>query len=396
MRLLLTALLAAAALAPAASAAPIPAHLITPLAAETMSPPVPVKGTDGRWHLAYEVHVENWTGSPVRIDAVAVTAGRNGRAVARFRGARAVAGLIARVPFAEPDPATASVAPGQATILWMNLAFRRRTAIPRVLVHRVTLTGEGPGGETDRFAANLARTRVSAQRPVRLGPPLRGSRFVDVNGCCGVAPHTRALQTFDGVQWLSQRFAIDWLQLDAHGNTHRGDPHDPRSYFIYGEPVLAVADARVVSVLDGRPDQRPPTPDRTLTRENAGRFVTGNHVVLALGHGRYALYAHLQPGSIRVREGQRVHRGQVLARVGNSGNSTEPHLHFHVSDGPLPLEADGLPYVFDRFRVAARAANPQALAGDDTSTRTALAPVRGATLRRSELPLMWDVVDFAG
>jgi murein DD-endopeptidase MepM/ murein hydrolase activator NlpD len=75
--------------------------------------------------------------------------------------------------------------------------------------------------------------------------------------------------------------------------------------------------------------------------------VAGNHIVLDLGGGRYAFYAHFQPGSLKVKVGDRVTRGQVIGLVGNSGNSTEPHLHFHISDGVSPLGSEGLPYVLD-------------------------------------------------
>ena len=77
--------------------------------------------------------------------------------------------------------------------------------------------------------------------------------------------------------------------------------------------------------------------------------LTGNHVVLDLGGGRFAMYAHLRQGSVAVKAGDRVRRGDVLGRLGNSGNSTEPHLHFHVADGTSPVDASGLPFVLDRF-----------------------------------------------
>jgi murein DD-endopeptidase MepM/ murein hydrolase activator NlpD len=87
--------------------------------------------------------------------------------------------------------------------------------------------------------------------------------------------------------------------------------------------------------------------DQSLTLKDAG----GYHVIVDIGGGRYAFYAHLKPNSITVKEGERVRRGQVLARLGNSGNTSAPHLHFHVMDAPLPLGADNnLPYVFDSFR----------------------------------------------
>jgi murein DD-endopeptidase MepM/ murein hydrolase activator NlpD len=80
-------------------------------------------------------------------------------------------------------------------------------------------------------------------------------------------------------------------------------------------------------------------------------------VIIDLGGGHFAFYAHFQPGSLRVKLGDRVKRGQVLGLVGNSGNSTEPHLHFHVSDANSPLATEGIPYVFDAFE----------LRGDDKS-----------------------------
>ncbi len=68
-----------------------------------------------------------------------------------------------------------------------------------------------------------------------------------------------------------------------------------------------------------------------------------------MGKGRFAFYAHLQPGSVRVETGDTVKPGQVLGLLGNSGNSDAPHLHFHIMDGPRPLSSNGLPYRFSSF-----------------------------------------------
>ena len=111
----------------------------------------------------------------------------------------------------------------------------------------------------------------------------------------------------------------------------------------YGAEVLAVANGLVVATKDGIPENVPGITSRAvpITSETVG----GNHIVLDLGGGRYAFYAHFQPGSLKVKVGDRVTRGQVIGLVGNSGNSTEPHLHFHISDGVSPLGSEGLPYV---------------------------------------------------
>lgn len=77
--------------------------------------------------------------------------------------------------------------------------------------------------------------------------------------------------------------------------------------------------------------------------------VIGNHVIVDLGDGSYAVYAHLRKGSLRVTNGQRVHAGEHIADCGNSGNSTEPHVHFQVMDHPKVLFAAGLPISWERY-----------------------------------------------
>jgi Peptidase family M23 len=191
----------------------------------------------------------------------------------------------------------------------------------------------------------------------------------------------------NGRQFTAQRFAVDWEQLDDQGRTYVGDPKEPASYVIYGKPVYAVAEARVVTAVDGLPN----TPPVGIPIEQAD----GNHVMLDLGDGRYALYAHLKPGSVWVHEGQRVHRGQVLGLVGTSGNSSEPHLHFRVTDGPSPLASNGVPYLLRSFYATERCVSTAAfdeaiLSGEPIEVE----PVSGEPLRERVLPLDLWIADF--
>ena len=105
---------------------------------------------------------------------------------------------------------------------------------------------------------------------------------------------------------------------------------------------------RIVLLL-GIPENVPLSPTHAvpMTLETAA----GNHVILSLRNGHYAFYAHLQPGSIRVKPGDRVRRGQVLGLLGNSGNSNAPHLHFHISNGDSWFASEGVPFLFDSFEV---------------------------------------------
>ena len=161
--------------------------------------------------------------------------------------------------------------------------------------------------------------------------------------------HRLFLSTLDGATSNTQRFASDWMLLASDGRLATGDPQENGSWLSYGVPVLAVADAVVADVADGIPENVPLADERAVP--NKRETMTGNYVVLRLGDDRFAFYGHLEPGSLCVRVGDPVRVGQELGRIGNSGNSDAPHLHFHVSDGPDPLSGEGVPFAFTSFAV---------------------------------------------
>ncbi|MBE7481815.1 MAG: peptidoglycan DD-metalloendopeptidase family protein [Polyangiaceae bacterium] len=136
----------------------------------------------------------------------------------------------------------------------------------------------------------------------------------------------------------SQRRAADLLVADNAGKTHRGDGKKNEDYFAYGKEILAVADGVVHTVIDGVPENAPGEMNRYVA--------PGNEVILKHAEGSFSLYAHLIPGKIRVKVGQKVKRGAVLGSCGNSGNSSEPHLHFQLQDGPLFEKSWGIEPIF--------------------------------------------------
>jgi murein DD-endopeptidase MepM/ murein hydrolase activator NlpD len=148
-----------------------------------------------------------------------------------------------------------------------------------------------------------------------------------------------------------------------------------------------VADGLVVGVMDELPDQVPGSVTADISAQNAG----GNYVVVDIGNGRFAFYAHLQPGSPRVKPGDAVTRGQVLGLLGNTGNSDAPHLHFHVMAAPSPLVSNGLPFVFRSFDSEGTVTSPldELIAGRAAVVGTALAGPH-----RNQLPLDNEVVGF--
>jgi murein DD-endopeptidase MepM/ murein hydrolase activator NlpD len=134
-----------------------------------------------------------------------------------------------------------------------------------------------------------------------------------------------------------QRFASDLLIM-RDGRTHTGDGKQLADYYCYGQPVLAPAAGTVVWVQDGLPDNPPGQMDPA--------HATGNSLILDHGNGEYSLIAHLQPGSMHFKTGDHVKADAEIGRCGNSGNTSEPHVHYHLQDGPKPFEADGLPVTF--------------------------------------------------
>jgi hypothetical protein len=161
--------------------------------------------------------------------------------------------------------------------------------------------------------------------------------------------HRRVLYTVNGAVHVPGRFAIDWIRVGPHGGFARGDGKRPSQWFGYGADVLAVMDAVVSSTGEGiaEPGSLAEGAARKVPLEDAA----GNYVALDLGDGRYAFYEHLKPGSITVKPGQRVRLGEAIGKLGFTGESTGPHLHFHVSDTNAPLPAEGLPYGLDHVRV---------------------------------------------
>jgi hypothetical protein len=250
---------------------------------------------------------------------------------------------------------------------------------PERVRHRITVD-IGSGDSVRTRVVDGGEVIVASDIAV-IGPPLKGTGWLSANGPSNESGHRRALIPIDGTPAIAQRFAIDYVQVDSAGRTFSGDRASNASYYAQGEDALAVMDGVVAATKDSIPENVPGVNSRAvpITLETVG----GNHVILDIGGGRYAFYAHLQPGSLRVRTGDRVRRGQVLGLVGNSGNSTEPHLHFHLSDGMTPLGSEGIPYLHESFEVVGRC---RSLLGN--CTRPA------AETRRREMPFANVIVRF--
>jgi len=353
---------------------------------------VPVPGSDGRTHVVYEVLLTNASTSPASLEALDVLRADDGsKPIVSLSGETLLPHLH------ELDirrSAGGTIPPSEGRMLYVNLHFDEHDDVPAQLVHRVELRAAAVPGAREPTSLRYTVAPVTLDRrplPV-LRPPLAGAGWVALNGCCGAGgTHRGAVMPVNGRLWDAQRFAIDWMRLDDQGRLVAGDPSTPASWIGYGAPILAAGDATVVRARDGLEDQMPgklPEPG-SIDAET----VDGNHVVVDHGGGIHTFYAHLQPGTLAVEAGQRVDAGQELGRVGNTGNTTAPHLHFHAMTGPSPLGSDGIPYMLERFTVTDRlrdAGVELLLAGARVAPPAASRPV---PVERA-LPLDRSVVDF--
>lgn len=308
--------------------------------------PTPVT-VDGRPTLGYELHLTNLSPTWLAVTRIEVLdAGGSGRAIADL-DRPALTGVLGGPGTPASPEERHDVPPGKLLVAYFWLALEASAPQPRALVHRV---GFRAADATDSGGVvEGGRVRVGTRAPVPLGPPLRGGPWVAVYGPEWDRGHRRVLLALDGAARIPARFAIDWMKVDDGGGLFRGDGSRVADWHGYGAEALAVADATVAATRDSMPESATIESVRYPLADESG-----NYVVLNLGDGRFATYEHLRPGSVRVRVGERVTRGQVVAQLGYTGSSTGPHLHFHVSDGEVPLAGEGVPWAGDAFELLGR------------------------------------------
>jgi hypothetical protein len=366
--------------APAADAAP--QEVLTPVVANVITPPQPVLTSDGRRQLAYELQLINRSSATATVRNIRALGG--GRVLQSLSGSRL---RTVMAPYGQAQHAL-SLREGQVAFVLMDISLPRSARVPARLTHRLTVSLK-PRDPVVSTTYATAPTRVVRREAVVVAPPLRGSNWLVGNGCCAdFTAHRGTVLPVNGGAHVPERYAIDFVQIGAGDLLFNGPREALTSYPFFGDEIHSATTGKVVGVVDNLPETVPVgSLPKGITAAEAG----GNHVVVAMGHGRFAFYAHMQPGSIRVRVGDVVTVGQTLGLLGNSGNTDAPHLHFHVMDGPLPLASNGVPFRFSTFTVQGQmTTNDEAfLAG----TPATIAP-RGAGPRTNELPLNDQVIAF--
>lgn len=359
---------------------------LTPLVAEILAPPHVVPGSDGKRHIVYELALTNITGGNVRFDKLAVVNPDSGQILATL-GPEELAKRV--TPGAARGKETRELGAYQFAVIFLHISLPEGAAAPARIANEVTAHLAVANAD---LTMTLGGSPVVSTPPVVLGPPLRGTGYVAADGCCDSIRHVRALLAIDGKFHLAQRFAVDWEQADEANTVVRGDTEVLANYHIYGKPILAVADGTVVATRNDLKDQVPGALPPNLPLDEAD----GNFVVLDIGSSRFVNYAHMRPGSVRVKLGDKVRRGDQLGEVGNTGNSQAPHLHLHVTEGPSPLASNGVPYVFDNFTITAvdEAGTEDFDKAEETGSKLTLTPRVPPLKLSNALPLDLSIVEW--
>ena len=359
----------------------------------------PVKGSDGRTHLAYALMFTNSFSMPATIKSVEVldpargyqVSGKNRVLDVRNEDVTGQVKLFTLPNSMDKASYTTQVPSGQSGVMFFDVSYDDPSQVPKAIAHRVTVTvPPNPHNITELTATSP---------PVRLGPeamviarPFTGDGWVNGNGCClEIGPHRFVTNPLNGTLEPSETFAIDWVKLGPNGHEYRTDGKKPEDWYCYGVDVLAVAPGTVVEVVRDLPDVEPLKSPQGLAIDQ----YPGNRVLVDMGAGHYAMYAHLVRNSIPVQVGDYVQQGQKLGLLGNSGNSTGPHLHFQLMDRPSGLDATSLPFVIDRMQLEGRVSVDVQTMVDDMDKKADVPIDKSAAgMQVRTMPLTRDIDDF--
>lgn len=323
--------------------------------------PIPVRA-GGQIHLVYELFVHNSFPHSIELNRLEVISGelegQNSQSVNIAEPARNIPSYISysgkelaenTIYLHENLRKTRRQAFESSTLacIYIWFSIERGRLIPQKLRHRIYFKAIlNDSSHREEVMEGAATAVLPVATPI-LSPPLQGQNWLAVHGPSNTSEHRRALIPYAQNPYFPQRFAIDWVRIGNDGKLFASDSSLNKNWYSYNNEVIAVADGMIVDARDSIRDNDPLSKQTItpLTLESAA----GNYLILDLGDRNYAVYAHLQPETLLVKIRETVQRGQIIARVGNSGSSAYPHLHFHVGNTPAPLISQGLPYILGSF-----------------------------------------------
>src|SRR5215471_18116529 len=329
-----------------------------------------VRGDDGKDHVEYELLIINAVEQPVTLTSLTVL-DPAGEELTRIEGPVLVAAtqtLLDKKPLTE-------IPPSAAASVDVDLIVPPGTAPERVthqLDYRVP-AGTSTAVFVDPPVIDGPEVAVNRRPATMIKPPLKGNGWLATTACCTPNLHRDLRIVVDGRRIeTAETFAVDWALLKGD-RVYEGKGATNEQFYAYGADVFAVADGTVVLVRDGKPDT---TPNKAMTPKTLSDF-GGNQVILEVAPKVFAVYGHLQPGSLRVKVGDSVKVGSPLAKIGNTGPSFGPHLHFGLLNRPDLFTGRSLPFVIDSYTLAGTV-DIKASQGDTLAVTTNSKQVRSA------------------
>ena len=379
----------AAAVAQEKAAETLTPLVVFPVAEET----APFRASDGRYHIAYELVLSNTIDAPEVLEGIAILDAADGSDILSLSAEELIADEAVRTLNREPVTDLA-IQPSQSRVILLTTSFASAEDVPSGLMHRFDFVGPSVfSPEETSFSIDGGAVSLAARPAPVISAPLQGVGWIAAEGCCHTSSHHRnGVFPINGGLFAGQRFAIDFIQIDDEGRLAVGDYTDVNNWIGYDAPVLAASDGTVVHTLDGLPDQKPGIqPDQAGVALDE---IIGNHIMLDHGDGFFTVYGHLKPESVAVAPGDSVKAGDVIGRVGSTGGSLAPHLHFHVVDSRMESAANGYPFVFAQFDLSGGVDAADLL---NVIQGEATFPARASLTsepRTNELPLSYAIVDF--
>ncbi|MFC4761550.1 M23 family metallopeptidase [Dyella koreensis] len=339
---------------------------------------------DGKQQLIYELHLRSFAREVLTLKRLRIVDRTTGATLDDLQGA-ALQAVIGRPDLVTKDPQ--QLPPGSQAMIYLSLPFTLKEA--DTLSHIVDFD---TADSAQLRHASIEGARIVVNQPTRpllLGPPFRDGMWTAIYDASWPRGHRRVLYAVDGAVHIPGRFAIDWIKVDRKGRYVHGDADKAKDWLGYGADVLAVTDGVIASARDDM--QENPSVLANARNKVPLEQASGNYVTIDLGDGRHVFYEHLKPGSVRVKPGDRVRRGQVIGQLGYTGESTGPHLHLHVADANSPLNAEGVPYAFEQFHVLG--AYPS-IDSFGKSEPWQISPDKDNNRQRATLPAPLAVVEF--
>lgn len=355
-----------------------------PLHVEILQTPALAFAGGGKY-IVYELHLTSFYPGTIILQKIEVLSAANSQKPLFEYGGENLARNLRHIAASPDASAPRALDYGRRVVLFAWIPLDKTSLIPPAIMHRLTVA---VGNRVEPVTMLTASQKINRAMPAIVSPPLRGAGWLAGNGPQPdfVTAHNRLLAPLFGQVRVPQRFATDWVKFGQDGKLFRNEIGRNENWHGYGEPVLAVTGGIITELTDGVPDNRPPEVTTPMTAQT----VAGNYIVLKIGANRYAVYGHLKTGSIRFKKNQTVKRGDVLAEVGNSGNSTGAHLHFQIVNAPFTV-AEGIPFIFDSFEHLGAIDKPIDSYEEGNIWKTS--PWKGEW-RQLDLPLNGQVVGF--